>query len=152
MKGIIVQCIDLEPATAAKAKKMGILHIDLEDAQGYIATDSLGRKNWVSGDAVLNNYFVINNDDYITNKDVERFIRNFKARTIGKKTTVATATTLTGYEVTKTSSCVNPKNYDIEIGKDIAYSSIVYELWEKLSFVLQWAINGVNPSKTKNEE
>lgn len=152
MKGIIVQCIDLEPATAAKAKEMGILHIDLGDTPGYIATDSLGRKSWISEDAVLNNYFVINNDDYITNKDVERFIRNFKARTIGKKTTVATATTLTGYEVTKTSSCVNPKNYDIEIGKDIAYSSIVYELWEKLSFVLQWAINGVNPSKTKNEE
>lgn len=152
MKGIIVQCIDLEPATAAKAKEMDILHIDLGDTPGYIATDSLGRKSWISEDAVLNNYFVINNDDYITNKDVERFIRNFKARTIGKKTTVATATTLTGYEVTKTSSCVNPKNYDIEIGKDIAYSSIVYELWEKLSFVLQWTINGVNPSKTKNEE
>lgn len=152
MKGIIVQCIDLEPTTAAKAKEMGILHIDLGDTPGYIATDSLGRKSWISEDAVLNNYFVINNDDYITNKDVERFIRNFKARTIGKKTTVATATTLTGYEVTKTSSCVNSKNYDIEIGKDIAYSSIVYELWEKLSFVLQWAINGVNPSKTKNEE
>ncbi|MCI5629890.1 MAG: Gp49 family protein [Clostridium sp.] len=152
MKGIIVQCIDLEPATAAKAKKMGILHIDLEDAQGYIATDSLGRKNWVSGDAVLNNYFVINNDDSIAKEDVERFIWKFKAGTIGKKTTVATATTLTGYEVTKTSACVNPKNYDIEIGKDIAYSSIVDELWEKLGFVLQWAINGVNPSKTKNEE
>lgn len=29
MKGIIVQCIDLEPATAAKAKEMDILHIDL---------------------------------------------------------------------------------------------------------------------------
>lgn len=83
---------------------------------------------------------------------MERFIWNFKAGTIGKKTTVATATTLTGYEVTKTSACVNPKNYDIEIGKDIAYSSIIDELWEKLGFVLQWAINGVNPSKTKNEE
>lgn len=152
MKGIIVQCIDLEPATAAKAKKMGILHIDLGDTPGYIATDSLGRKSWVSVDAVLNNYFVINNDDSIAKEDVERFIWKFKAGTIGKKTTVATATTLTGYEVTKTSSCVNPKNYYIEIGKDIAYSSIVYELWEKLGFVLQWAINGVNPSKTKNEE
>lgn len=152
MKGIIVQCIDLEPATAAKAKEMGILHIDLGDTPGYIATDSLGRKSWVSGEAVLNNYFVINNDDSITKEDIERFIWKFKAGTIGKKTTVATATTLTGYEVTKTSACVNPKNYDIEIGKDIAYSSIVDELWEKLGFVLQWAINGVNPSKTKNEE
>ena len=152
MKGIIVQCIDFEPATAAKAKEMGILHIDLGDTSGYIATDSLSRKSWVSKDAVLNNYFIINNDDSITQEDVKRFIRNFKAVTIGKKTTVATATTITGYEVTKTSSCVNPKNYDIEIGKDIAYSSIVNELWEKLGFVLQWAINGVNPSKTKNEE
>ena len=152
MKGIIVQCIDLEPATAAKAKKMGILNIDLEDTPGYITTDSIGRKSWISEDAVLNNYFVINNDDFITKEDVERFIWKFKAGTIGKKTTVATATTLTGYEVTKTSACVNPKNYDIEIGKDIAYSSIVDELWEKLGFVLQWAINGVNPSKTKNEK
>lgn len=152
MKGIIVQCIDLEPATAAKAKEMEILHIDLGDTPGYIATDSLGRKSWVSEDAVLNNYFIINNDDSITKENVEHFIWNFKAGTIGKKTTVATATTLTGYEVTKTSACVNPKKYDIEIGKDIAYSSIIDELWEKLGFVFQWAINGVNPNKTKNEE
>lgn len=152
MKGIIVQCIDLEPATAVKAKEMGILHIDLGDTPGYIATDYHGRESWVSREAVLNNYFVINNDDSITQEDVERFIWKFKAETIGKKTTVATATTLTGYEVTKTSACVNPKNYDIEIGKDIAYSSIIDELWEKLGFVLQWAINGVNPSKIKNEE
>lgn len=131
---------------------MEILHIDLGDTPGYIATDSLGRKSWVSEDAVLNNYFIINNDDSITKEDVERFIWNFKAGTIGKKTTVATATTLTGYEVTKTSACVNPKKYDIEIGKDIAYSSIIDELWEKLGFVFQWAINGVNPNKTKNEE
>lgn len=74
MKGIIVQCIDLEPATAAKAKEMDILHIDLGDTPGYIATDSLGRKSWISEDAVLNNYFVINNDDSITKEDVERFI------------------------------------------------------------------------------
>lgn len=151
MKGIIVKCIDLEPATAAKAKEMDILHIDLGDTPGYIATDSLGKKSWIRKDAILNNYFVINNDDSITKEDVERFIRNFKAGTIGKKTTVATATTLTGYEVTKTSACVNPKNYNIEIGKNIVYSSIIDELWEKLGFVLQWAINGVNPSKTKNE-
>lgn len=110
MKGIIVQCIDLEPATAAKAKEMEILHIDLGDTPGYIVTDSLGRKSWVSGEAVLNNYFIINNDDSITKRRCGAFLFGiFKAGTIGKKTTVATATTLTGYEVTKTSACVNPK-------------------------------------------
>lgn len=152
MKGIIVQCIDLEPVNAAKAKEMGILHIDLGDTPGYIATDSLGKKSWISEDAVLNNYFVINNDDSITKKDAERFIWKFTAGTAGKKTAVATATTLTGYEVIKTNACFNPKNYYIEIGKDIAYRSIVDELREKLCFVLQWAINGVNPNKAKNEE
>lgn len=152
MKGIIVQCIDLEPATAAKAKEMDILHIDLGDTPGYIATDSLGRKSWISEDVVLNNYFVINNDNFITKKDAERFIWKFTAGISGKKTAVANATTLTGYEVIKTSACVNSKNYYIEIGKDIAYSSIVNELQEKLGFVLQWAINGVNPNKIKNEE
>lgn len=152
MKGVIVQCVDLEPATAAKAKEMDILHIDLGDTPGYIATNSLGKKSWISEDDILNNYFVINNGDSITQEDVERFIQNFEAGTIGKKTIVATATTLTGYEVTKTSTCLNHKNYDIEIGNNIAYSNIVYELWEKLDFVLQWAINGVNPNKTKNEE
>lgn len=147
MKGIKINCIELEPATSGQAKEMGVLHFDLGNTPGYIATDSLGRKSWMSEDCVKTNYFLIDKDNFITKEDVERFIWKFNAGTIGKKTTVATATTLTGYEVTKTSACVDPKKYNIIIGKDIAYNDIINDLWDKLGFVLQWAINGINPNK-----
>lgn len=152
MKGITINYVDLEPATAAQAKEMGIFHFDLGDAPGYIATDSLGRKSWIDEKCVKLNYFLIDKDNFITKEDVERFIWKLDAGRVGQKTTIATATTLTGYEVTKTSACVDPKKYNIVIGKDIAYTNIINDLWDKLGFVLQWAINGINPSKYANEE
>lgn len=44
MKSIIVQCIDLEPATAAKAKEMEILHIDLGDTSRLYCNRSSWQK------------------------------------------------------------------------------------------------------------
>lgn len=149
MKGIKISCVELEPATSGQAKEMGILYFDLGNVPGYIATDSLGRKSWMDENCVKSNYFLIDKNNFITKEDVEKFIWKFDAGTIGKKTTVATATTLTGYEITKTSACVDPKKYNIIIGKDIAYNDIINDLWDKLGFVLQWAINGINPNKEK---
>ena len=49
------------------------------------------------------------------------------------------------------SSCVDPKNYSEELGKQYAMEEVVDDLWAHLGFVLQWAKYGINvkPKESK---
>lgn len=42
-------------------------------------------------------------------------------------------------------SCVDPKNYDHDMGCQICVDKIKNKLWPMLGFVLQWAKNGLAP-------
>lgn len=63
--------------------------------------------------------------------------------TVGEKTTVVNAHTLTGFDTIRHSSCVDPKNYSEELGKQYAMEEVVNDLWAHLGFVLQWAKYGL---------
>lgn len=63
--------------------------------------------------------------------------------TVGEKTTVVNAHTLTGFDTVRHSSCVDPKNYSEELGKQYAMEEVVNDLWAHLGFVLQWAKYGL---------
>ena len=67
--------------------------------------------------------------------------------TVGDKTTVINAHTLTGFDTVKHSSCVEPKNYNEELGKKYAMEEVISSLWAHLGFVLQWAKNGLTRDK-----
>lgn len=64
---------------------------------------------------------------------------------------VVNAHTLTGFDTVRHSSCVDPKNYSEELGKEYAMEEVVNSLWGHLGFVLQWAKYGLN-AKSKEEE
>ena len=49
------------------------------------------------------------------------------------------------------SSCVDPKNYSEELGKQYAMEEVVNSLWGHLGFVLQWAKYGLNVKPKENE-
>ena len=53
---------------------------------------------------------------------------------------------ITGWKDYEVSSCVDPANYDEELGKQYALANIASRLWKNLGFVLQWADHGL---KTK---
>jgi hypothetical protein len=74
---------------------------------------------------------------------VERFAANIVNSKIGEKTTVVMLQCLTGFEITETSSCVDPEMYDHIKGIDIALGRIQSAVWGHLGFVLQWALNGI---------
>ena len=76
-------------------------------------------------------------------EDVENFITNVEVITVGEKTTVVNAHTLTGFDTVRHSSCVDPKNYSEELGKQYAMEKVVNDLWAHLGFVLQWAKDGL---------
>lgn len=74
---------------------------------------------------------------------VDNFITRVEAMTVGRKTTVVHATLANGFEIVESSSCVDPKNYDEEIGKQICLQRIKDQVWHMLGFTLQWARRGL---------
>lgn len=56
---------------------------------------------------------------------------------IGEKTTVVCATLPSGFEIVESSSCVDPANYDHEIGKQICMKRIEDKMWMLEGYCLQ---------------
>lgn len=151
-KFIGVKMVEAVPMTAGQAANKGYRtpvaekYSDLE-AEGYEVTYPDGYKSWCPKDVFESSYFSLNkNNDgtKILREDVEEFIGNVDVMTVGDKTTVVNAHTLTGFDMVRHSSCVDPKNYSQELGKEYAMEEVVNDLWSHLGFVLQWAKNGLN--------
>ena len=123
------------------------LHFALPDDMGYEVTYPDGYKSWTPKDVADAAYYPLseNNDGTkILKEDVENFITNVEVMTVGEKTTIVNAHTLTGFDTVRHSSCVDPKNYSEELGKQYAMEEVVNDLWAHLGFVLQWAKYGIN--------
>jgi hypothetical protein len=116
------------------------------EEDGYEVTYPDGYKSWTPKDVADAAYYPLseNNDGTkILKEDVENFITDVEVMTVGEKTTVVNAHTLTGFDTVRHSSCVDPKNYSEELGKQYAMEEVVNDLWAHLGFVLQWAKYGL---------
>lgn len=146
-KFIGVKMIEAVPMTAREANDKGYRignHFFEED--GYEVTYPNGYKSWSPKEVVDAAYFPLNpaNDGTkIFKEDVEKFITDVEVMTMGEKTTVVNAHTLTGFDTVRHSSCVDPKNYSEELGKQYAMEEVINSLWGHLGFVLQWAKYGL---------
>lgn len=146
-KFIEVKMIEAVPMTAREANDKGhkIGNHSFEE-DGYEVTYPDGYKSWTPKDVADAAYYPLseNNDGTkILKEDVENFITDVEVITVGEKTTVVNAHTLTGFDTVHHSSCVDPKNYSEELGKQYAMEKVVNDLWAHLGFVLQWAKNGL---------
>lgn len=155
MKAIGIKMVELQPMRASMALstgyKIGNAH---PDDMGYEVTYPDGYKSWTPKDVADNAYFPLsenNNGTKILKEDVEKFITDVEVITIGEKTTVVNAHTLTGFDTVRHSSCVDPKNYSEELGKQYAMEEVVNSLWSHLGFVLQWAKYGLNAESKKDK-
>lgn len=59
----------------------------------------------------------------------------------GKKTSVGVCTLPNGFVIVESSSCVDPKNFDHEIGKEIIMERFKNKVWELEGYVLQSKTN-----------
>lgn len=75
----------------------------------------------------------------ITEQHVQRlFDRAIKEDVkVGIKTTVVTCTLENGFEITESSSCVDPANYDHNLGVSICEKRIKDKIWELEGYWLQ---------------
>lgn len=155
MKAIGIKMVELQPMTAREANDKGHRTGNHSfEEEGYEVTYPDGYKSWTPKDvADAAYYFLSENNDgtKVFKEDVENFITNVDVTTIGEKTTVVNAHTRSGFDMIRHSSCVDPKNYNEELGKQYAMEEVVNELWGHLGFVLQWAKYGINvkPKESK---
>lgn len=78
---------------------------------------------------------------------VDDFIDKVESMTMGEKTTVTQITLKNGFIITESSSCVDPKNYSMEIGEEVNLEHAKNKIWELLGFLLQTAYQGFNKSE-----
>lgn len=78
---------------------------------------------------------------------VDDFIDKVVSITMGEKTTVTQVTLKNGFIITESSSCVDPKNYSMEIGGEINLEHAKNKIWELLGFLLQTAYHGFKKSE-----
>ena len=151
MKAIGIKMVELLAMTAAVALEKGYkTNGKSENDEGYEVTYPDGYKSWCPKEVADASYFILdekNDGTKILKEDVEKFITNVDVITVGDKTTVVNAHTLTGFDTVRHSSCVDPKNYNEELGKQYAMEEVIKSLWAHLGFVLQWAKYGLTGNK-----
>ena len=143
--------VELTAMTAAEALTKGYRVNDKSgDTLGYEITYDSGYKSWSPKEVADAAYFILDeksDGSRILQEDVEKFITDVDIITVGDKTTVVNAHTLTGFDTVRHSSCVDPKNYSEKLGKKYAMEDVVNSLWAHLGFVLQWAKYGLKGNK-----
>ncbi|MGA1048396.1 MAG: Gp49 family protein [Minisyncoccia bacterium] len=137
-----------------KAKKMTMnewhklngseISSEQSDSEGYMVKYSDEYTSWSPKAVFESAYLELEEGTKITEKDVDNFIDEVEGTDMNTgKSTLTHVGTITGFDQYDVSSCVDPKNYDIQIGMDIGVKNIKSKLWGHLGFVLQWAKNGL---------
>lgn len=118
-------------------------------ASGYRVRYADGYESWSPKEVFENAYLRVAENPalksvvYISRGMVDEFIREVHVSTLGEKTTCVRAVLVNGFEIVESSACVDPANYDEEMGKAICIGKIKEKVWFLLGFLLQTAIYGV---------
>lgn len=81
----------------------------------------------------------------ITNEEIDEILENCEICTFKAfdKCTVVAVKLPNGFVLTASSACVDPSNYDEEIGKQICLNKIEDKLWELEGYSLQNELNKI---------
>lgn len=141
-KYIGFKMIEAEPMTAKEAREILGRPIDTTNGDtGYLVRYPDGYKSWSPASAFEPAYMQVSDNNTITVENVEKFIKEINVQTLGEKTTIVQATLVNGF--VESSSCVDPVNYDEEIGTGICLERIKNQVWHHLGFLLQTAKDGI---------
>lgn len=79
------------------------------------------------------------NSNRITQEQVNEMVKKTKLvfEVFGQKTLVMVATLPNGFVIVDGSSCVDPENFDFNIGRNILLKRLENKIWELEGYVLQ---------------
>jgi hypothetical protein len=134
-----IKIIEAWPETKENRKGYGVKYPD-----GYIS--------WSPKDAFESAYYPMGEkDNIVTAKMVENFLLPPQTKKIDEKTTQVITETITGFTQYKTSSCVDPDNYNHAMGEELCMNKIYDKLWSYFGFIVQWGKFGLK-NKEKNKK
>lgn len=107
------------------------------EREGYLVRYEDDYESWSPKEAFERAYMLLHRSDKITQQDVDDFIVDVRTEQMGDKTTFVMATLRNGFILCDTSSCVDPANFNMDIGKDICMEHIKNQVWYLLGFLLQ---------------
>lgn len=110
---------------------------------GYNVKYADGYESWSPKAAFESAYLGLSAESSITPAEIEKFMGNVGVCRIDPKTCLVSVQHITGFMQYNTASCVDPENYNEQIGKDVAMKKIKDQLWFALGFVLQWGKYGL---------
>lgn len=73
----------------------------------------------------------------LTREMIDEAIQGEDYRRMGAKTTVCLLTLRNGFEVVGSSACVDPANFDFEVGKHLAKEDALRKVWTLEGYLLQ---------------
>lgn len=78
----------------------------------------------------------------VTDETIERLLSKakFESKKMGTKTCVMVCTLPDGFEICESSACVDPKNYNQELGEKYCRERIKNRLWELEGYLLQHSL------------
>lgn len=116
---------------------------------GYLVQYPDGYFSWSPKDAFEKAYLQVDDNEELPSgvsigtKMVEDFISEVETMTMGESTTVVRCVLKNGFAIVESSSCVDPRNYSEEVGREICMNKIEDKVWEQLGFLLQTAWHGI---------
>jgi len=76
-------------------------------------------------------------ENTVTIEKIENTILKEDYIKVGLKTVIAVLTLKNGFEIIGTSACVDPNNFDFEIGKKYAREKAIDQIWMLEGYLLQ---------------
>lgn len=73
----------------------------------------------------------------LTQEDIDKVVLTKSVLKLGDKTTCVVLQLVNGFEVIGTSACVDPKDYNEELGESYAMKRAMDKVWELEGYVLQ---------------
>jgi hypothetical protein len=111
--------------------------------KGYLVVYPDGYESWSPKEQFERAYMQVGDNITITQDNVDNFVQSYEVERWKDKTTVVHATLVNGFVITESSSCVDPANFDMEIGEEICKKKIEDRIWHLLGFLLQCGVGGI---------
>lgn len=117
--------------------------------EGYLVRYNDNYCSWSPKEAFEKSYMEVQENQKLESKVsigprmVDDFIEEIHVSTLGEKTTLVRCVLVNGFEIIEASACVDPKNYNQDMGKEICMKKIKDKIWSYLGFLLQTAYKGI---------
>ena len=112
---------------------------------GYSVKYEDGYTSWSPAEAFEKAYYPMGHDSTkVSPEMVDGFIKEVHSHGLEDgKTVFLSADMKNGFVQYETSSCVDPKNFNHETGKEICLERVKDTIWKCLGFVVQWGRFGL---------